>query len=83
MPAHTGKDAVYIPGLDNTNLSLFKTIPLTRSETTKFQIRIESFNTFNHTEWNAVSTTDGSGTFGQVASTYDPRELQFGAKFEF
>ena len=80
---NAGKDAVYIPGLDNTNLSLFKTIPLTRSETTKFQIRIESFNTFNHTEWNAVSTTDGSGTFGQVTSTYDPRELQFGAKFEF
>lgn len=78
-----GKDAVYLPGLENTNLSLFKTFSLTKSETTKFEFRVESFNTFNHTEWNAVDTGYTDGNFGQVTSTYAPRELQFGGKFEF
>ena len=78
-----GKDKVYIPGLENTNLSLFKTFALMPNERAKLQIRFESFNTFNHTEWSGVSTSFPSGNFGEVTSTSDPRVMQFGGKFEF
>ena len=80
---NVGKDAVYLPGLENTNLSLFKTFGLTPSERAKLEIRFESFNTFNHTEWSGVSTSFTSGNFGQVTSTSDPRTMQFGGKIEF
>ena len=80
---NAGKDAVYIPGLQNTNLSLFKSFALAPNEGARLEIRFESFNTFNHTEWNGVDTGFTDGNFGEVTSTYDPRELQFGAKILF
>jgi len=75
------KDAVYGPGLFNFNLSLFKTFAIT--ERVKFEMRFESFNTFNHTEFNGVDTGFTDGNFGAVTSTYDPRTLQLGAKLSF
>lgn len=87
-PSSTGfgdahKDAVVGPGLFNWNLSVYKDIPLTR-EGMHFQFRAESFNTFNHTQFNGVDTGSADGAnFGKVTSTYDPRVLQFGLKFIF
>lgn len=78
---NAAKDAVVGPGLFNFNLSLFKTIALT--ERAKFQLRFESFNAFNHTEFNGVDTGSNDANFGHVTSTYDPRVLQLGAKFSF
>jgi hypothetical protein len=77
----TRKDAVVGPGLVNFNLSLFKTFSIT--ERTKFELRFESFNTFNHTQFNGVDTNTGDKNFGAVTSTYDPRVLQLGAKLSF
>ena len=48
-----------------------------------FEFRAESFNTFNHTEFNNLGASFGSSTFGQATSTWDPRVLQFGGKFTF
>ena len=79
---NAGKDAVVGPGLFNTNLSLFKTIAF-RSEGPTLQIRIESFNTFNHTEFNNIDQNTNDANFGQVTTAYDPRTLQLGAKFNF
>jgi hypothetical protein len=79
----SGKDAVVGPGLFNWNLSLFKEFRITSGEGPRFQFRAESYNTFNHTEFNNVQTSYTSTQFGQVTSTYDPRVLQFGAKFLF
>jgi hypothetical protein len=47
------------------------------------QLRAESYNTFNHTEFNGIDTGFTDGNFGQVTSTYDPRTFQFGGKFMF
>jgi hypothetical protein len=77
----TRKDAIVGPGLFNFNMSLFKTINLT--ERMKFELRFESFNTFNHTEFNNLDTGSTDANFGHVTSTYDPRTLQLGAKFSF
>jgi len=79
----SGKDAVVGPGLFNWNLALFKSIPFSGKENPHLELRVESFNTFNHTQFNGVDTGYTDGNFGQVTSTYDPRELQFGGKFVF
>jgi hypothetical protein len=80
---NAGKDAVVGPGLFNSNLSLFKTFPLSREGRTTLQLRAESFNAFNHTEFQNIDTGFTDSAFGQVTSTYDPRVLQFGAKLNF
>jgi hypothetical protein len=78
-----GKDSVVGPGLFNWNMALFKSFALTSHEGPRFEFRVESFNTFNHTEFQNLDTTLSSKTFGQATSTYDPRTLQFGGKFLF
>jgi hypothetical protein len=77
-----GKSAVVLPGLFNFNTALFKTIPL-NSEGTAFELRFESFNTFNHTQFQNIDFGSTDANFGQVTSAYDPRTLQLGAKFHF
>jgi hypothetical protein len=37
----------------------------------------------NHTNFSGVSTAYGSGSFGQITSTLDPRILEFGLKAFF
>ena len=80
---NAGKDAVVGPGLFNWNLSLFKSFPLTKSEGAHFELRIETFNTFNHTSFQGVDTSSHDGNFGQVTSDYGPRTIQLGGKFSF
>ncbi|MGB7546584.1 MAG: carboxypeptidase regulatory-like domain-containing protein [Terracidiphilus sp.] len=80
---NAGKDSVVGPGLFNWNLSLFKTIPLTSGEGPRIELRFESFNTFNHTQFQGLDTGSHDGNFGKVTSVYDPRTLQLGGKFVF
>lgn len=62
---------------------MFKDFRITSGEGPRFQFRFESYNTFNHTEFQNISTGFTNKNFGQVTSTYDPRTWQFGGKFLF
>jgi hypothetical protein len=78
------KDSVVGPGVNNFNLALFKSFSLSNKEGAPvFQFRVESFNTFNHTQFLSVDTGYTDGTFGQVTAAQDPRVLQFGGKLLF
>jgi hypothetical protein len=76
-----GENALWGPGRDNWNLAMFKTIAAT--ERVHFELRVESYNTFNHPQMNGVNTTVGSSDFGKVTSAYDPRVFQLGGKIVF
>src|SRR5579871_3996296 len=71
------------PGRDNWNLSLFKSFVLSETRGSRLELRVESFNTWNHTEFNQVSNGLGSSNFGQVTSAFDPRVFQLGGKIYF
>jgi len=83
------KDVVLGPGRVNFNTSVYKSFAMT--EHARFELRVESYNTFNHTEFNNIGqsfqgfNSDGSskGSFGKVTSTYDPRTLELGGKLIF
>jgi len=76
-----GKDAIPEPNRVNFTTSLYKSFAFT--EKAKFEFRMESFNTFNHTEANGTNNTFGDANFGKVTSFYDPRAIEFGGKFIF
>jgi hypothetical protein len=85
-----GHNALRGPGRDNWNMSLFKTFTLSESRGSRFEMRLETFNTWNHTQFNGVSTGvsyDSAGkinnNFGQVTSAFPARILQLGAKISF
>jgi len=77
----SGKDAVVGPGRVNFTTSLYKSFAVT--ERAHFELRFESFNTFNHTQFNNVDVKNTDGNYGQVTNTFDPRTLELGGKFIF
>jgi hypothetical protein len=69
------------PGIELWDLSAIKNNKI--SERFSFQFRAEFFNAFNHTNFSGVDTNINSSTAGQVTSTHDPRQIQFGGKLYF
>jgi Carboxypeptidase regulatory-like domain len=80
---NAGKDAMVGPGIQNWNISVFKSFPFTSGEGPRIDLRFESFNTFNHTNPQGVNTNNHDGNFGKITSDYGPRTLQLGGKFVF
>ena len=80
---NAGKGILRGPGRDNWDVSLFKRFAFSESGTRDFELRFETFNTFNHTQFNNVDTVFSDGVFGQVTSVWDPRVLQIAAKLHF
>ena len=71
------------PGINNFDIGLMKRTAIT--ESTAFEMRVEFFNVFNHTQFN---NPDGNFSIfgdqmGQVTSARDPRIGQVSAKFYF
>jgi hypothetical protein len=51
----SGKNYIRGPGTNNWDVSLFKNIKFS-GEQRYIQLRLESYNTFNHTQWNTINT---------------------------
>jgi hypothetical protein len=62
-------------------LSLAKNIRVREGH--QLQFRFETFNSFNHPNWNAPSTDARAANFGVITSARTMRELQFGLKYVF
>jgi hypothetical protein len=81
------------PGIENTDLSLFKQFKF--SERYSMQFRAEFFNAFNHPNFSNPNSSINSSNFGKVTSTLapilgadsggpgDPREIQLALKLYF
>jgi len=70
------------PGLNSTDLSLFKDFGAT--ERVKVQFRAEAFNVLNHVQFSNPNTSVTSTSFGAITSqANNPRQLQFSLKFLF
>jgi hypothetical protein len=74
--------AIRGPGFWNADVSLFKNLKFT--EAFSGQFRLETFNTFNHTNpICCASTTFTSTAFNTINSTRDPRIVQLAIKLNF
>ena len=87
----------YQPGYPNFNTALFKDWPFWEGKATA-RLRVETYNTFNHAEFNAVnatapyttsdqnqSTTNPllASTYGQKTGTASPRYMQLALRISF
>ncbi|HXX18662.1 MAG TPA: TonB-dependent receptor [Candidatus Acidoferrum sp.] len=83
-PGTSKRRFFYGPGMDNYDMALLKKVPLTESKS--LQLRLETFNIFNHAQFFGPQAVDGniaSATFGRVISATSPRLVQLAAKFNF
>jgi hypothetical protein len=82
MFGYMGRNALTGPGRNNTDLALLKnfSVPWFRGEHSTLQFRLETFNTFNHPQFqyinvgcNSSANADGSPAFGRPcgASGFD------------
>ena len=88
-----GKNALRGPGINQWDMSLYKNTRI--SERVNTQLRFETFNTFNHTQFAALNTAisvpnpstpvtqDTRGQVGRVTNTRDPRSIQLALKILF
>jgi len=76
-------NAARAKGRNNWNLSLFKSFVFSETRGSRLEFRVETFNTFNHTQFHDVSNNFGSSNFGQFTSAWDPRIMQLGLKLYF
>jgi len=89
-----GRNILTGPGRNNWDMALQKNFPL-HGEGIKLQFRLETFNTFNHTQFQYANTGCSSnvpfgGTCdthtnapGEVNTAWDPRQIQLGLKLIF
>jgi hypothetical protein len=83
-PGNASRRYFYGPGSFNTDLALLKSVAL--SETKALQLRLETFNVFNHTQFfgpQAVNGNISNPLFGEVVKAAPPRLMQLAVKFTF
>jgi hypothetical protein len=73
--------STYGPGIQVWDVSLIKNIRF--AERVGLQLRLETFNTFNHGNPSTLDRNVGDANFGAVTSWHDPRNVQIGAKVNF
>jgi hypothetical protein len=81
---NASRRSFYGPGALNFNISLLRNFNF--NETKFLQLRVESFNTFNHTQFFGPAAVQGnidSPLFGQAVKTADARVMQLALKYTF
>ncbi|MBI1791445.1 MAG: carboxypeptidase regulatory-like domain-containing protein [Acidobacteria bacterium] len=69
------------PGIANFDMSFYKDFSITENH--RVQFRAEFFNIFNHTNFDAIGTAFGAGTYGRITSARDPRIIEFALRYQF
>lgn len=87
---NTHRNPAHGPGVNNTNLVVAKNFLTGSSGKMHLQLRLESDNVFNHTQftnpgttWSDTTLTTATSTFGQTGGTQSARQTQLAAKFYF
>jgi hypothetical protein len=83
-PGNAPSTSLIGPGFQQWDISVFRDFQIT--ERWSGQFRVETFNTFNHTNpatVNASGPTNENAAFGQVTAVRDPRRMQLAMKINF
>lgn len=78
---NAGPGTILGPGTINFDLAINKDFHIGEHLTS--QLRGEFFNAFNHANFNSISTSLGSGAFGQITGAADPRIVEIALRFQF
>jgi hypothetical protein len=85
-PAYTfgnsGRNSVYGPGMQTMDLGLVREISV--AEKSRFEVRAEFFNAFNHTNLGTPNRFVNTSSFGSITEVATPgREIQVSARVNF
>jgi Carboxypeptidase regulatory-like domain len=75
---NTGSNSLRSAAYRNLDIAAEKSFKI--KESLQLQVRVETFNTFNHTNFKAPDSTLTNPLFGQVTAAYPSRDMQGGLK---
>jgi len=79
---NTGRNSLRSDPYKNLDLSLVREFPM--YESLRFQLRLDTFNAFNHPVWGVPNACQNCANFGVVTSTINqPRIVQLAGKLVF
>jgi Carboxypeptidase regulatory-like domain len=71
------------PGINNTNMIVAKNFNIVPERNISIQMRLESDNVFNHTQFSNPTSSFTSSNFGIITTAAAARQTQLGAKIYF
>lgn len=78
---NTGRNSLHGPGINNTDFALLKDTKI--RENLSFEMGIEGYNLFNHTQFGLPNANAASSNFGRITSAAPGRIWQLRGKFNF
>jgi len=76
------RNAAVGPNVWNVDIAVSRLLAI--AGTRRLELRLESFNLFNHFNWGTPVTNFNAGTFGRITTQNGaPRIMQFGIKYDF
>ena len=77
------RDPYHGPAYNNANLIIAKNFNVSSDGVRRIQLRMESDNVFNHTNFKLPDGSVTDGTFGDITGAYASRVTQLAGKFYF
>jgi outer membrane receptor protein involved in Fe transport len=82
VQGNAGRNTIQQPGINNWDIGLYKNFRM--RDRFNVQFRMETFNTWNHTQFGSANLNTSSPTFGRITGTrVAPRRMQFGLRATF
>jgi hypothetical protein len=78
---NAGQGTINDPGINNWNVSLAKSFRTFEGH--QIDLRGETFNTVNHTQWHGANFSRNSSAFGRVTSARPARQVQVSLFYRF
>src|SRR5205814_5038895 len=82
VQGNAGRNTIQQPGIDNWDMGVYKNFRM--RDRLNLQVRWETFNTWNHTQFGSANLSTSSLSFGRITSTrVGPRRMQFGLRLPY
>jgi hypothetical protein len=80
-PGNCGRNVARGPIFWNSDVGVTKQFKMWETKT--LDLRFESFNLFNHTNFQLPASAWGGANFGVITTAYSPRQIQMAIRFAF
>lgn len=78
---NAGQGILNDPGINNWNMTFGKVFKIREQQ--RLEFKLETFNTFNHTQWIGATTNMASANFGRITAARPARQIQGSLFFRF
>jgi hypothetical protein len=78
---NAGQGIINDPGINNWNMTFGKIFMIREGH--RLEFRLETFNTFNHTQWEGVVNSMASSSFGRITTARPARQIQAALFYRF